>query len=409
MSLASFVIPGEFEPHAAIWLAWPCRQWFKDPLLDTRRVIAQIAVTLSDYRITTNILCSGERGIRRARDWMRRNNFPISGQMNFLPIPQFDIWVRDFGPIFLKDRSTNRLAIASFRQNQWGYASTADPLSIQMSELPGLVAGFLGIKTILSTTVVSEGGGRIQNGRGVLLLNRELEFQRNPEATQEELEAAYRATLGITRFIWLNAGLREDLPTDCGPVPYTNTEGKVIHLYGPQTTGGHLDELCSFANPNRIVLAQVSAQEAADDPIAAVNRARLEDACRILSAASDADGKPFEIVRLPVPPLSYRLIQPGEPMYYGFLAARDYPRDAPRFPNGRPVYIVKVSSYANYLVSNGLVIAPRYGNQSRDEAAAAVLKTAYPGRDVVQIDPTPLNYAGGGIHCVTQQQPLGVC
>jgi len=401
------IMPGEFEAQAAVWLGWPTRQWFRDPRLDTRRSIAQIARILSDYRIASNIMCTNDRGIFDAREWMRRYDYPVTSYMNFLPLPQVDIWVRDYGPVFVRDLSTDRLAIASYRQNQWGYSTTDDPISRQMSALPGLVARFLGMETVVDTDVVSEGGGRIQNGRGVLLVGRAVEFQRNPQATREELEAAYRTTLGATRIIWLNAGLCEDMQANLGPISHSDAGGATIRLYGPQTTGGHLDEFCRFAGPKRIVLAQVGEEEAAADPIAAVNRERLEEACRILSEETDQDGEPFEILRIPAPDPDYMLVQPDEPMYSDFLANLDYPEDVPRFPRGRAVHIVKPSSYANYFAVNGLVIAPRYGNSIKDRAAARVLEKAFPGREVVQMDPSPLNYAGGGIHCVTQQQPVG--
>ena len=404
----AYVMPGEFEPHSSLWLGWPRFQWFTEPRLDTRQTIAEILQTLSFYRINSNILCTDEEGIAAARDWMRQHGWPITPYMNFLPIPQIDIWIRDFGPIFLKNRRTGRLAIASFAQNQWGYSDIADDTSLRMAELPGSIAGFLGINTVLRTGVISEGGGRIHNGKGVLLVNRALELRRNPEKTEAELEAAYKTVLGAIRIIWLNDGLLEDLQSDNGPVPYANADGKTRYLYGPQTTGGHLDELCQFAGSNRIILAQVSEQEASADPVAAINYQRLEEAYRILSGAGDVNGRPFEIIRIPVPDIEFMLVQPDEPMYRDFLATLAYPDSAPAFPMGEPVHIIKASSYANYLVTNGLVIAPRYGDQAKDDTAATVLKTAYPGRDVVQIDPTPLNYAGGGIHCLIQQQPAGI-
>ena len=403
-----YVMPGEFEPHSSIWLGWPRFQWFTDTRLDTRQTIAEVLQTLSYYRISSNILCTDEQEISASRDWMRQHGWPITPYMNFLAIPQIDIWIRDFGPIFLKNRSTGSLAIAAFTQNRWGCSDVADDVSVEMTQLPASIAGFLGIDTVLRTGVVSEGGGRIQNGEGVLLVNRKLELRRNPEKTEPELEAAYKTLLGATRIIWLNDGLYEDLQPDGGPVPYKDAHGKTRYLYGPQTTGGHLDELCQFAGPNRIILARVSEEEASSDPVAAVNYRRLEEAHQILSEASDINGKPFEIMRIPVPDIEFMLIQPDEPMYRDFLATLDYPEDAPAFPMGKPVHVVKASSYANYLVSNGLVIAPGYGDQAKDDAAAAILKTAYPGRDVVQVDPTPLNYAGGGIHCLVQQQPAGI-
>ena len=80
-------------------------------------------------------------------------------------------------------------------------------------------------------------------------------------------------------------------------------------------------------------------------------------------------------------------VEPTEPMYQ-WLAELDYPADVPPFPHGRPIHVVKASSYANYLVTNGLVVAPRYGNAEKDDAAAATLEADYPGRTVVQIDPS---------------------
>lgn len=400
---------GEFEPHSSIWLGWPRFQWFNDPRLDTRQTIAEIVHTLSHYRITSNILCTDEQGISAARDWMRQHGWPVTPYMNFLAIPQIDIWIRDFGPIFLKNRRTNRLAIASFAQNQWGYSDGADDVSAGMAQLPETIAGFLGINTVLRTGVVSEGGGRIHNGEGILLVNRALELRRNPGKTVMELETAYKTMLGATRIVWLNDGLYEDLQSDSGPFPYRDACGRTVLLYGPQTTGGHLDELCQFAGPNRVILAQVTEEEASRDPVAAINRQRLEEAYRILSGAVDMNGTPLEILRIPVPGIEFMLLQPDEPMYRDFLATLNYQEAAPAFPMGEPVHIVKASSYANYLVTNGLVIAPGYGDRGKDDTTAAVLKTAYPGRDIVQIDPTPLNYAGGGIHCLIQQQPAGIC
>lgn len=408
MPQSDYIMPGEFEQQSAVWLGWPVSQWYKDERLDTRHAIARIAQILSDYKIVSNIMCTDEQRASEARKWMSEQGYTPTSYMHFLSIRQVDIWVRDYGPIFLKDRATNTLAIASYTQNQWGYSTTADEISMQMTQLPALVAKFLGIApgSVITTQIVSEGGDRIQNGQGVLLIDRAVEFQRNPGATQEELEAAYKHTLNVSKCIWLNAGMREDLHSDWGPIPYVDVTGKTIYLYGPQTTGGHLDEFCRFASSNRIILAQVTADEAAIDPVAAVNYVRLEEAYRILSEQSDTEGKPFEIVRIPTPGIDYKLIQPDEGMY-GFLKDLRYPDDVISFPEGQPIHVVRSSSYVNYLATNGLIIAPKYADQDKDGMALSALKTAFPGRDVVQMDPSALNYAGGGIHCVTQQQPVG--
>ncbi|MGB0180343.1 MAG: agmatine deiminase family protein, partial [Candidatus Puniceispirillales bacterium] len=167
------------------------------------------------------------------------------------------------------------------------------------------------------------------------------------------------------------------------------------------------DECIRFASANEIILTQVTEDEAAKDPIAAVNYARLEAAYRVLSQATDQDGNPFTITCIPVPDLAYQQIQSSEPMYK-WLSTLKYPARVPPFPTDcTAIYVVKSSSYANYLVSNGVVVAPEYGNTTKDQAVATALAKAYSGRTIKQINPSAINYAGGGIHCCTQQQPTG--
>ena len=400
-----FVMPAEFEPHAAIWMGWPKEQPYADPELDTRVPIAQIISALCAHCVNVKLMCTDERGEREVRRWLGTHGYPIADHLDFVHIDQVDIWVRDYGPIFTRN-GANRLGMARFLQDQWGYATTSDPVSRAMTELPERVARHLGIDHVAAADVVSEGGGRIVNGRGTLLVCRAVEAERNPQLDEAALERAYRTALGVTKVIWIDNGLGEDLHATWGPIPYRDADGNGIHLYGPLTTGGHLDELVRFAGPREIVLAQVTPEEAARDSLAALNYARCEEALRILSRTTDQSGNPFRIVRLPVPDVAYRRVSPSDRMYR-WLADLEYPAHVPPFPRGRPIHVVRAASYANYLVTNGLVVAPRYGNAAKDDAASAALEAAYPGRTVVQIDPTAINYAGGGIHCCTQQQPAG--
>lgn len=398
-------MPAEFEPHAAIWMGWPKEQPYADPALDTRVPIAQIIAALCAHGVAVKLMCTDEAGEREVRRWLGAHGHPVSDHLEFVHLDQIDIWVRDYGPIFTRNRR-NRLGMARFLQNQWGYATTSDPVSRAMTALPERVARHEGIDHVTAVDVVSEGGDRIVNGRGTLLVCRAVESARNPALDEAALERAYRAALGVTKVIWIDNGLGEDLHATWGPIPYRDAAGSHVLLYGPATTGGHLDELVRFAGPREIVLAQVAPEEAARDPLAALNHARCEEAFRILSRATDQSGDPFRIVRLPVPDVAYRRVPPTDRMYR-WLAGLRYPAHVPPFPDGRPIHVVRASSYANYLVTNGLVVAAKYGNAAKDGAAAAALEAVFPGRAVVQIDPSAINYAGGGIHCCTQQQPAG--
>ena len=398
-------MPAEFEQQAAVWMGWPTFQWYSGSDMDTRIPLANIIQILADAGVVVRIMCTDKAGEDAVRNWFSVHGYLMSAHIEFVHIPQIDIWQRDFGPIFLRNAS-GQLGMASFLQNQWGYSQTTNPTSAAMAKVPQLVAQHLKINLNINAAIVSEGGNRIINGRGVLLVGRAVELQRNPTATHSQMETAYQQALGVTKIIWLDHGVYEDLHSDWGPIPYNSKDGNCIFLYGPQTTGGHLDEFVRFAGPNTIILAGVTEEEAATNPLAAVNYARLEGAYRILATAKDQSGKPFEIIRLPVPDIEYQQIEPGERMY-DWLAALRYPPNVPPFPKGHSIYVVKPSSYANYFVANTVVVAPAYNNPQKDEEAAGVLAAAYNGRKVRQIDPTALNYAGGGIHCCTQQQPAG--
>ena len=183
--------------------------------------MAEILQVLADRGVPAKLMCEDRRGIQAAELWLAQNGYSLGPGVQLLPIPAVDIWVRDYGPIFLKDPATGRLAIASYRQNQWGYSTVDDPTSVQMTELPDRVAEFLGNHRVRRAGIVSEGGNRICNGDGVLLVNRTLEMQRNPGRPWKEIEAAHRSTLGVTRVIGLKGGLREDMQANTeAPIPY---------------------------------------------------------------------------------------------------------------------------------------------------------------------------------------------
>ncbi len=406
MLAAGFTQPAEFEPQSAVWMGWPTEQWYTDQNLDSRIPLGHVIGALQSNEIPVQIMCTDEVGEIRAKAWLTEHGIPISPYLRFLHIDQVDIWQRDFGPIFLRNEE-GTLGVCSFQQNQWGYSTTTDPISQAMAAVPGLVAESMGIEYNYPVDIVSEGGDRIVNGQGTLLVNRTLEMERNPQASQEELEEAYKAALGVEKVIWLLFGALDDPHATWGPVPYEAGEsGQVLYLYGPQSTGGHLDEFVRFVDANTIALAQVSVEEAAGDPIMGVNYDRFEQAYRILSAETDQDGNPFTIVRFPVPDPEYMQVTSSQPMYQ-WLSELPYAPDVPPFPtDGSSIHVVKAGSYANYLVTNGVVIAPSYDSPVKDNQMRDFLANAY-GRGVVQIDPSNLNYAGGGIHCCTQQQPIG--
>ncbi|AQS39051.1 peptidylarginine deiminase-like enzyme [Shewanella psychrophila] len=403
-----FIIPGEFEKQKAVWLGWPTFQWYTDPKLDTKFAIANIIQALVQESVTVQLMCTNLAGELAIKAWFKDQDYEIDSSrfLNYVYVDQVDIWQRDFGPVFLKNRKTGKTAISGFTQNQWGYSTTEDATSVAMTKLPFEVSKLeeFSANEYYQTSLVSEGGDRIPNGKGTLIVCRDVEFDRNPNLSEDEITAKLESALGVTNVIWLNSGVYEDPLAFWGPLPYAVSATETLFLYGPQTVGGHTDECARFANETDIILTMPTAEEAASDPIHGVNYARLQHAHRTLSAAKDQDGNPFNIIELPVPDLEYIEVQPDQDMYK-YLESYTYPTHAVAFPKGKPIQVVKAASYANYLVTNNTIIAPSYNSPKKDAEAKRVLSQAYPKHKVVQIDADALNYAGGGIHCVTQHQP----
>ena len=106
------------------------------------------------------------------------------------------------------------------------------------------------------------------------------------------------------------------------------------------------------------------------------NYAILQKARRALDKARDQDGRPFEIVELPMPkPLSY---------------------DGQRVP----------ATYVNFYFANGALLVPTFGQRERDrEGDSLILQRHLPKREVIGVDCRKLIWGLGAIHCFTQQQP----
>ena len=202
----------------------------------------------------------------------------------------------------------------------------------------------------MSSTLVNEGGGIHVDGEGTVLLTDtvQLDPRRNPYADKARVEAEMARTLGATKAVWLPRGLTRD--------------------YDDFGTNGHVDIVATIVSPGRLLLHEQQNPEHPDHAVTRRLRAHLEQ-------QTDAAGRRFEIVDLPAP----ATLRDDE----GFV---DW-------------------SYVNHLVTNDGVVACGFGDEQADAAARAILADVYPGRRVVTVDARPLFDRGGGIHCITQQQP----
>jgi agmatine deiminase len=264
--------------------------------------------------------------------------------VNVVSMPIDDSWLRDSGPTVVVDPAGRRAA-AAFTFNAWG--GKYQPFD-RDAALGVALAALAGIPAYRSTLVV-EGGGFLSDGEGTLITAETcvLNPNRNPGWTKAEADAELRAMLGIKKVIWL-------------PGDATDTE-----------TDGHVDGYVAFVKPAAVLCEVVADPEDPRYAIMAENR-------RVLETETDARGRRFEL-----------------------LPIVEAPRSA--VPRGQEGYC---RSYVNFYIANGAVIAPAYGI-AEDASAALTLRRAYPGREVVLVALNDLFRGGGGIHCITQQQPAG--
>lgn len=254
-----------------------------------------------------------------------------------------DVWIRDFGPLFLQN-DEGELAIVDWRFNAWGGKF---PKYRKDDRATAWIAGQLGL-TRRKMHEVLEGGAVESNGAGQLLTTEAvlLNPNRNGAVTTQQAEALLAEGLAVDQVLWLKAGLVGD------------------------DTDGHIDNLARFFKTDGILLAEST------DP-ANPNHGRLEESARRIAAMRTPRGQAYELRRLPLPDPVYN---EGE-----ILAA----------------------SYLNFIVLNGGVLVPTYGQPKRDAEALATLRHCFPGREVLGVDCCDIIKEGGALHCMSQHQPTG--
>ncbi len=269
----------------------------------------------------------------------------LSADVEIVSTPLDDAWMRDIGPTFVYDDGA--LAGVDWTFNGWGGQDWAT--WDNDAKVASYVLDQVGVPAI-KASIVNEGGGFHVDGEGTVLLTETVQLDpgRNPQATKADIEAEVARMLGATHPVWLPRGLTRD-----------------SQRFG---TRGHVDIVAAIPSPGVLLLHD---QRNPDHPDHVVMQ-QIESALR---DTTDAAGRAWDIRKVPAP----AVLEDEE-------GSVDY-------------------SYLNHLVVNDGVIACSFGD-AHDEEAVAVLADAYPGRRVVTVDARPLFARGGGIHCITQQQPV---
>jgi agmatine deiminase len=391
--------PAEFEPQEAIWLIWPSTNHKKEESVE-KVTLAIIEALIGSTNIV--VTCKNQELLDYAKEKLK-SNFGELPNLTLLEIPSFEIWARDMGPIFV-ETNQNTMAIADFNFNSWGYADTLD-VDTKTEEMYDVrVAKYFNLP-VISSSMISEGGNREVNGKGTLITTESVERNRNPSMNKKEMEAEYQRLLGVKKIIWLKKGLVEDSHTFLGPI--LTSDG--TKAYTVVTTNGHIDEFARFVNDSTILLAQIDSVEF-DDPIAFENHKRIEENYKILSMSHDQDGKPFTIIRMPLPGATFSTMSPGD-YVYEYIKTLDY-KDGSIFPDGDTVKVIAALSYLNFIITDKVIIGQTCWREGmpnewkiQDDQATQTLQSVFPNRKVIMIDALAVNLGGGGIHCISMQQP----
>lgn len=342
----NFHMPAEWEKHEAIILSWPhnTNTWPKNLERVRATYLRLMQEIVTSEMVWLNVTsASAQIEVERL---LILYGIPLE-RVRFFILPYADSWVRDYGPIYVVTDSPGKRArlITDWIFNGWGdkydepyYFDDDIPTHLaRLTKTPSQKIDF-----------ILEGGSIDVNGRGALLTSSSCLLNSNRHdglrRTVSEVEDVLRTHLGVKKVIWVDQGIAGD------------------------DTDGHIDDTVRFVNAHTVVCAY---EENTRDE----NHAPLKAAYESLLKATDQEGRPLRVIKLPMP----------DPVI----------TDGERLP----------ASYANFLILNTKILVPIYGSSEKNQKALAILEDCFPARTVVGIEATDLVWGLGSFHCISQQVP----
>ena len=338
----AFRFPAEWEPQSAILIAWPHAgtDWAArlGEVEDT-----YVALVAAITRFQPVVVCVADDDLQVYAEARLRSARVDMDKVRFVPAEYDDTWLRDSGPISLRDG--DKFKLLDFRFTGWGGKYEASRDDRLVGELSGL--NVFQDYFVQSIDFALEGGAIETDGQGSLLTTWHCLHERHPDASRETLTSKLSGWLKQDRVLWLDHGYLEGDDTDA-----------------------HIDTLARFAGTDAIVF------QACDDP-ADSHYAELQAMADDIAALRTTDGQPYRLFPLPWA--------------------------QPILDEGRRL----AASYANFLIVNGAVLMPAYGD-SADGKAADELAAAFPLHQIIPVPCRSLIWQNGSLHCITMQLPAGL-
>ncbi|GAA0582387.1 agmatine deiminase family protein [Kribbella sandramycini] len=336
--LERFRMPAEWDRHERTLLTWPTRrELWAGVFDDAKREYAAVARAIADFEPVTVVALPGAK--QEVIDHCGAANIDV------LEAPVDDSWIRDNGPLVVRDAEGNRLGV-DFAFNSWGRKFLPYDRDAGLS---AIVLDHLGIERV-PIDLVLEGGSITVDGQGTLISTAQclLHSNRNANLSQAVIEDVVRRALGVQTVLMLPFGHLDDRHTD-----------------------GHVDGVCTYVAPGRVV-----AQTCSDT--GNVNHEAMARNLRYLRDNPDQEGRTVDVR--------------GLDLFSTFAV------------EGLTEYV----AYPNFYVANGVVVVPVSGNKADDERALDVIGNQFPDRQVVGVMGQVIAFGGGGPHCITMQIPAAI-
>ena len=339
---AGYYFPAEFAPHEATWLSWPHKEASWPGKIDSIYApYSEFVFYLANSeKVRINVL--DEAMQQFAMQHLQKAHVDLAN-VEFFMHPTNDAWCRDHGPAFLiNPAAPQKKVVVDWGYNAWG--NKYPPYDLD-DVIPTSIAKHFNLP-VYHPGIVMEGGSVEFNGAGTLLTSTAclLNPNRNPQLSQQQIEAFLCAYYGVHQILWVDEGIIGD------------------------DTDGHIDDTVRFVNAHTVL-------SVVDENTKDENYALLQHNLKQLSQMRLSNGRSLDIIELPMP----------DPVIY----------EDQRLP----------ASYANFYIANKYVIVPTF-RCSKDDRALQIISNCFPERKVVGIDSTDIIWGLGSFHCLSQQEPL---
>ena len=299
-----FMMPAEWELHSAVWLAWPYdTETFPNRVTNVEQKYVEIISALAGSE-KVELLVKNEEVKKRVEKMLGDK---MTG-VNFHIVSYADVWIRDYGPIFLSQKKGQKEKLTAFVKSKYnGYGKAYDPYyAVLLKDDEVFNKLDLNVKKI-NLDMVLEGGSIEVDGQGNLITTEQclLNPNRNPNLSKEQIEENLKEYLGVENIVWLKFGLTND------------------------HTDGHVDDIVKFVGPKKVLACFEDDSKDANYEILKTNYEILEK-------------QSFEIIKLPMPHMQYE--------------------DGTKAP----------VSYANFYIGNKVVLVPTYADKNDQLALSII-------------------------------------